>query len=340
MKRIGDRLSNLEIELDLSQNSPVEFNSWDKFVTDWATVDLGKITSSQQWSATASANLSTNNKFIGSDKTTSTGVAANKNGKADINQTENSNSLTDYAEKNNSSELSTTIGPSTNINFTDKYETSLNLLLSRMKLSGTLARKSIILRQEGAFGLDLSGNTSVSVDFIHTGEYAAPIFVYKFSKFYDDKGDIVPAGNLQPKKTMWIFPNITADITGSIKYKYLYRHVKIHSARHLPEARQNVKFFYGEVGYKKDVPAVQAESINLVSQEDFKPVTFKIGYGTTATFLSWGEKGNDINFESAKDAASFLEWILQTAASSKQYGSIIGLPSTFPADLRVIKFQN
>jgi len=318
LKRIGDRISNLEMSLTLDSKNDIEFMMWDKLVTDRVTVDLGKVTSSQEWSVTGNVNAS-----VSSEKNNST------NSNTNVDGVENDTS--------NNEKISKSIGPSANANFKDKYESSIDLLISRIKLSGTLSKDNISLKQEGAFGIDLSGNTSVSVEYNYKGDYAKPIFVFKTPKYYNSVTPI-HADKLIKNKIMWIFPNVTRTTVGEMKYKYFYRHVKRFSSKHIPESRQRASYFYGEVGHTDDIPALHFE---LISPKDFKPVTYRIGFKENAkiVFLKWD---NDIiNFETSKEAALFLEYLINLTKTSNDYSSTFNIFSNNEVQKCIlIKHQN
>jgi hypothetical protein len=340
--RIADRLLNLEMSVNLPSSSLLKFNSWDKFVTDWVTVDLGKVTSSQQWSATANVNASLTEKITNTNKLNTEQSLGTKSGKADISQTETTGSEKKTNDGTEVNETSSTLGPSANLNITDKYETSLNLLLSRMKLSGTLSKEKMTLRQEGAFGVDLSGNTSISVEYIYNGEYATPISVFKIPNYYTT-GTAIPAATITKNKIMWIFPNISSTVTGTIQYKYLYRYVRKWSKKHIPEARQRVYNYYGEVGYgdSKDDGYIPPISFDLIKAEDLKPVTYRVGTGSGLAFqyLNWDNE--IINFETAIEAANFMEYIINLSKTTKAYGAITNTPTSHDfSSYRIIKYQN
>ncbi|MBA9078787.1 hypothetical protein [Rufibacter quisquiliarum] len=335
--RIADRLTNLEVSLDLPDSGNIEFNSWDKFVTDWVTVDLGKVTSSQQWSATANVSASTSAKTYGSNKSTLSNTIATKSGKSDIGLTENSDLNNSGGEILKGNEHSTSIGPSASLNLTDKYETNINLLLSRMKLSGTISKSSIVLRQEGAFGVDLSGNTSVSVQYNFNGDYADPITIFKVPDYYKAT-EAIPVASLLKNTAKWFFPNITEPVPGYLKYKYLYRHVNKNTVKHIPEARQSVTFFYGEIGQTSEIPPLK---IDLIKPEDFKPITYRIGLetGGTIQYLKWDDE--IINFETASEAASFVEYLINLSKTNNTYGTIKPAPTaTQINNIKVKKYQN
>ncbi|KAA5547515.1 hypothetical protein [Adhaeribacter rhizoryzae] len=338
--RIGDRLTNLEISLTLDGTHPIEFNSWDKFVSDWVTVDLGKVTSSQQWSATANISATAGSKKTDSDKNTITNAIATKTGKADINQTENNNSSGTGAENVNGNEFSSSIGPSANLNFIDKYESSLNLLMSRMKFSGTLGRRDMVLRQEGGFGIDLSGNTSVSVELNYTGGYASPIYVFKVQDYYNAAGNPNLLSALKKEIILWYFPDIKNTLSGFLRFKYLYRHVKPGSPKHIPEARQSVLYKYGEVGYDPKYSSPQL--VELIRPEDFKPITYRIRFLHTGNMveLQWNNK--IINFEKAEEAAAFIEYLISLGSTAApNYSSLTPSPSGVNLkDFQIIKIQN
>nr|GEZ86993.1 hypothetical protein [Tanacetum cinerariifolium] len=66
----ADRISLLELYVDIAteDTAKVVFNDWDKFVSVYGTVDLGQVTSAQNWSATA--NLSANLASVSTGKNT------------------------------------------------------------------------------------------------------------------------------------------------------------------------------------------------------------------------------------------------------------------------------
>lgn len=344
--RIGDRVSNLEVSVNIPNTNNMKFNSWDKFVTDYVTVDLGKVASSQQWSATGTISYNAGAELANSEKSTTGNSTGTKTGKADIGQSELTDGTTGGSEKNKGGKISAGIGGSASVNYTDKYETNLNLHLQRMKLSGTLSQQKMTLRQEGAFGIDLSGNTAVSVDISFNGNFAAPISVFKINSYYDKTtGAAMPATSISKNSTMWIFPDISADVIATLQYKYLYRYVRPSSKKYIPEARQRVKHYYGEVGYRTDAQAGDpdvAVNVTLIKPADFKPITYKVGTtngGGATTFIQWDSE--DVNFETASEAAAFLEYLTTLCRTTQTYGTISGIPANNTlTGFRVIKNQN
>jgi hypothetical protein len=341
INRTADRLANLEMTVSLPDGKNFIFNSWNNFVTDRVAVDLGKVTSSQQWSATANVSGTITGKLTEGNKLSNSSNVATKTGKADIGQQESSGSNTAGDETTTGKERSTSIGPSASLNFVDKYETSINLLLSRIKLSGTLSSQAMTLRQEGAFDTDLSGNTSIAVEYAYQGAYAAPIYVLKIAKYYNEEVAI-PTADLKKSRIMWLFPNFSETIEGTIQYKYLYRYVRKGSKKHLPEARQRVYNFYGEVGYgqKDDDGYIAPLKIALVKPEDMKPATYRIYNGANPAVPI--QVDNAIaEFETAQEAAAFLEYLNSISKTTNLFTNITDLPADNNISLaRIIKHQH
>ena len=193
----------------------------------------------------------------------------------------------------------------------------------------------------GVLILWILSNTSISVEYTFNGDYAVPISIFKVPQYYNS-GTPIPAAIIAKNKVMWIYPNITSSVSGTIQYKYLYRHVRNASKKHIPEARQRVYNYYGEVGFDDvDDESSKPVSIELVKQEDLKPVTYRIGTGSVAgiQYLNWDNE--IINFETPIDAANFLEYIISLSKTTRTYGTITNIPSNNDlSGFRIIKYQN
>ncbi|WP_139921191.1 hypothetical protein [Hymenobacter sp. DG01] len=284
----ADRISLLEFYLDIKDSSLV-FNDWDRYVSVYGSVDLGKVTSAQNWSATANLSAtaasgltikdtrSSSNLFNSlfsdsqTDKNTTTVTGTTNNGNSlngvtSGNTTSNSTGAeaTGVATSSNSLQhggntggentatSSFNLGPSVSATVGDRYETAQNLIFQRLALAGRLHEDSLFLRQEGAQGIDLSANTAVSVEYRTKAPWASPLRVDKFDKLFDKDSKPLLEGKLEPSFMFLLYPDVKKDVTGKFRYKYIYREVA-KGSRHLPEARQKVKFQYGEVGFKADL---------------------------------------------------------------------------------------
>ncbi|RIV27363.1 hypothetical protein DYU11_03355 [Fibrisoma montanum] len=313
LNKKGDRVDYLELEVDLAQNSKASFDSWDKFVTDYLTLNLGKVTSSQQWNATLNVNAGGGSTISltggGTTEDSDTGkdvrVANLVEGTAPQTQTvtaTNEQSTLDKSTTNNSRVTGSNLqlGAGGSVGFTDKLETALDLSSRVIKLSGTLAENKLILRQESGQGFDLSGNVVVSVDYALSDDWAQPVRFTKYKSLFDDTGKPLAIADLKIDYFTVIYPNIQADITGTLTYNFIYRQVE-KGSKHLPEARHKARYIYGIV---KPDSAHPAQEI-LVRKSDIVPKKYKIGDNTHYIVANTEE----LQFETAQEALAFFHYL-------------------------------
>ena len=320
----GERINYLDITFGTESNN-IEFNSWDKYVTNWATIDLGKVSAAQTWNATL--NL-TNSATL-----TSTGT----NTELLENTTSNSSSLTN-AEKTTQSQTgdatkgantavlgsgaTLTTGGNAGISYNDKFETSQNLSNRILAFSGLLKPKSLAITQESGAGIDLSGTYNVGVEIIFTGDFAKLIF-NRFEKLYSNRS-AVPEATLTLTSSTVFYPDVTENIIAHIRYKYLYRKITAGSA-HLPEARQKVTYYYGELGYPKVEEKYDAEyyksqknkgipatEVVLIKKDEFKPITFRI-MNASGNVLNFDN--TPLQFETLDDATKCMQYLIDILGS-------------------------
>jgi len=314
---LGDRVSYLELSLRLAPSSHAIFNSWDKYVTDKITLNLGKVSSAQNWNASLSLSAkgvaetslsgSNTNEDFNSDKNSNTTTLINTgSGTSNTNATNYELLSTDKGVGTNTKSLKASgeLGGNATIGFSDKYETSLDLSSQILKLSGTLSENRILLRQEGGPGIDLSGNIVVSVEYSITDDWAAPIQFLKAANLYTANVPN-PLGSISTSYLTVIFPDIKNNIKGELDYSFLYRQVN-KGNKHLPEARQKVKYRYGYVPYS-DNTVINKNVIDLVKTQDIRPKCYVLKLTVGGANLALN--GQDMRFESIAEAGVFLTYI-------------------------------
>lgn len=307
----GDRLSSLNLKMTIADNLPGKFDSWDKYVSDHLTLNLGKVSSAQQWSANVSVaaqvnlatSLSGSNINTGPDTTNQIVVVSPADAAGNTNTTTGTNSLSNSSTNGTGSTKGLQLGGSAGLSYTDSYNTSLDLSSQILKLSGTLGEKKMQLRQEGGPGIDLNGNVVVSVQYELTDDWAKPVHFVKFEKLYDDKHEPLMINKLNIGELTVIFPDLQQDITGTLDYDFLYRQV-IRGNRHIPEARQKVKFWSGEVPSEEN-EILEKKPMVLVRKADVRPKEYSLVSGS----LTLNLKGQPLLFESADDALAFLHYL-------------------------------
>ena len=314
---LGDRISFLELSVQLAPSTNAIFNSWDKYVTDKITLNLGKVSSAQNWNASlslsakgvAETSLSGSNttEDFNSDKNSNTTTLVNT-GSGNSNTNANSYELlsTDKGVGSNTKSLKASgeLGGNATVGFSDKYETSLDLSSQILKLSGTLAENKILLRQEGGPGIDLSGNIVVSVEYAITDDWAPPVQFIKAGNLYN-AGVPNPLGSMTTSFLTVIFPDIKNNVKGELDYSFLYRQVN-KGNKHLPEARQKVKYRYGNVPYS-DNSVINKSLVDLVKTQDIRPKAYVLRLVGGSVNLALN--GREIKFETTAEAAIFLTYV-------------------------------
>ncbi|MGC4100379.1 hypothetical protein [Ferruginibacter sp.] len=314
---LGDRIAYLELNVHLTTASHAVFNSWDRFVSDRLTLNLGKVSSAQNWNASLSlaAKGSGETSFTGSNTTEGTSSNTSNGTVTLVNTGESGSSTTGNGfqlvssdkgtdNKTNGTKASAELGGNATVGFTDKYETSLDLTSQILKLSGTLAPDKILLRQEGGPGIDLSGNVVVSIEYALTDDWASPVQFTKYKELYN-AGTHTPlaAAGLTPKFLTVIFPDIINDISGELNYSFLYRQVN-HGNRHLPEARQKVTYRHGNVPFNQNIVTNKVPA-PLIIANDVRPKVFQIAQGVNKLRVN----SIELKFETVTEAAAFLHYI-------------------------------
>ncbi|MEM6359389.1 MAG: hypothetical protein AAF731_04820 [Bacteroidota bacterium] len=313
---LGDRISYLELGLKLSNENKATFNSWDKYVTDKITLNLGKVSSAQNWNASISASakgsgtvsLTGSNSREENISTTESSSILLNTGNDNTNTTsyELASGNNNTGSRANSFSSSGELGGSATIGFTDTYQTSLDLNSEILKLSGTLAEKNMLLRQEGGPGIDLSGNIVVSVEYKLKDNWAPPIKFSKPGKLYDKSGKPKQPSIIESSFLLVIYPDIKEDIKGELEYKFLYRQVN-KGNRHLPEARHKVTYYHGDVQSNENSLFKDNDGlVNLVSVEDIRPKGYIIQSKNTGKLQLNNE---ELKFESISEAANFLVYL-------------------------------
>ncbi|WP_298319286.1 hypothetical protein [uncultured Aquimarina sp.] len=313
---LGDRVSFLELGLKLPKGDGTIFNSWDKYVTDKVTLNLGNVSSAQNWNASVSASAKGTGvvSLIGSNSKTEN-LNSTESNSILLNTGNNNTDTTSYqivsddnnADTNTNSISSTgELGGSATIGYTDTYQTSLILSSEVLKLSGTLSEKNVLLRQEGGPGIDLSGNIVVSVEYKLDEDWAIPIKFNKLSKLYNDSGKPNKPTDITNDFLMVLFPDLKKDVNGELEYKFLYRQVN-KGNRHIPEARQKVTYYHGDVKSNENYLLKDNKGlITLVKKEEVRPKGYLINLKKSGNIKLNKE---ELKFETISEAINFLAYL-------------------------------
>ncbi|PIF45485.1 hypothetical protein CLU96_2491 [Chryseobacterium sp. 52] len=329
---MGDRVSYLELSLNIPKGEKSIFNSWDKYVTDKLTLNLGKVTSAQNWNASVNVSAKGNAEVSLKGSNTSEDFSSGKEASTILVNTGTGTNTNNYevlstdkdtGSKSNSAKLGAELGGSGTIGYTDKYESSLDLSSQILKLSGTLSENKMVLRQESGPGIDLGGNIVVSIEYSLTDDWAVPVQFSKIGNLYAKSGLPNSVENLSKSYFMVFFPDIKESIKGKLDYTFLYRQV-LKGNKHIPEARQKVKYKYGKVESKDNELLKKAGykdgNIDLIRPQDIRPKAYVIRKGGSEANL--GLTGNELKFETAFEAAAFLSYIKDLSLNTMPFNNL------------------
>lgn len=334
---LTDRIAEIQYGICLSDTAPVIFNTWDSFESKYGIIDLGKVSSSQglelkatiNAKAGATANLSSSDvsDLSKTDGSSTQTAASASSSPSTTSSTTTGNTSKTTGTTGNTTTSSFEVGPSADATYNTKYESSKQLTNRLLTFNGVLHEKTMIFTQKGEQSYDVEGNSSVVVECKTSAEWAKPIIVTKFKKFYTGKDQQpMPLTDLKPEKILVLFPDIKDDVVGQVQYRFTYRRVK-GGSQNVSEARQRVEYVYGEVGYElptnttdtKKSTETQANSpstkaantkvgsktITLLKKKDFRPTTYQI----TATKDSLTLDNEVLNFDTPAEALDFLEYL-------------------------------
>ena len=179
----------------------------------------------------------------------------------------------------------------------------------------------------------------VSVEYALTDDWAPPVNFFKVKKLYANNGSPNPVSSISTSFLTLLFPDIQNDITGKIDYTFIYRQVR-KGNKHWPEARHKVKFLCGHVDHNQN-PLVN-RTLNLVKQEDIRPKVYKLERTGAGSFLSFNN--DEMKFESAAEALTFLSYLEDLTLNGMSFGSInlngVGLSNADVSNLIVKTIQS
>lgn len=344
----GDRIVLLEFEYDLT-STDVRFNNWNQLETSYASINLGKATGTQQFGANVSLSAKGNTtissvngntdetleNITGSTSSTDKQVSTGRE-LTGLYSGSSQNQKKDGSNKATTTGVSAELGGSANANYSDTYQTSMDLTNRIIRFSGFLRDKTITVRQEGAYGQDLSGNQNILVEYATSADWAPPITVQKFRSFFSANLPIASRDlEKQMDEMIIIYPDVKTDVRAKLKYKFLYRRIDA-GGRHLPEAKHKVKLLYGQTGYlDTDNPA---QELTAVKKTDFRPKTYTLVSQVGENRLSLLFKDKAIQFETMQEASllyAYLNQLFRVRGDATQF-KLIGTPLSLPSSARAL----
>ena len=289
----GDRIMNLEMNLRLDSTAPFVFADWDAFKSQYLSVNLGSVSSTLNLSM--AAEVAANASGSMTNTRGATGKVVTDNG--ETGNTDGNTAVSGY-----------TLGPKVTGSVGSQYVSSQTLANQFLRFNGILRENGFTIRQDGAPGSDLSGNSEVSITMKYTGKDWLAQSFHRFQKLFDDKG--APAKWDAVTVIVWesFYPDVKQDVAASVDFNFLFRNVTS-GRRHIPESRQRVTHAYGR---SKPTTCV------LLKAADLRPTMFKLVAGNSLLLLD----GTEVVLQDAAAAAQLLTWLRRTSS----------VPSNFTID--------
>lgn len=283
--RIEDLNYSFKMDNHPAVNQEVRFARWNKYVTEYGTLDIGSLEFNQGFTA----NLDVTGK-IGASASTKSVV---KDG-------------------DNTTETGASVGPEVSATGKVGYNRSRkeNQLIKQrfIQLTGTFGERQFSIHQQGTRETELAGNVSVDVTIKFP---PAEVIFTNFSDLYTDKNAINGPDKVKMEHTRYKVPDITmlaTGLTGQLSYSFAVRHIH-KKANTFPESDDRISFITGE----------NSKAILLVKPEELKvPIYFiHVPVGGNMKTLQYDDAGikRAISFTSYSAAAEFRSWLIYTIPS-------------------------
>ena len=281
----ADRITKLNVTLQLPADAPVSFLYCTKMATEFASVDYGKV------NYTNSAGVELN-----------AGLQA-PGGSATANQFDGANMISSLVKT-----LSATNGVNGKLSGSRSFAEEVLLKQRFVAISAFTNGKDLTFLQDGINGIDLTGNivSEIGIDLGKAAGRFTTRIAYKLGNF--KKADTYNAGDsLKVTKSFFLMPDFNGDIKVKLSYTASYRKV-IANDRTITEADDKVWLYKGKVD--------NIDSPVLIKEKDFKPNFWAISIqGVAASYCKIKLRGEaDDNsgillfkdYQSAKDCWDWL----------------------------------
>lgn len=277
-----DRIENLNysFQLDDSLKNLVQFKEWNKYSTEYGSIDIGTL----EYNESFKADFGITGK-----------IGASKSGKK-----------TETAD-NEVYENTYLLGPEVSANIGTGFNNSRkeNQIIKRkyIQLTGTFNDNSFSIHQQGTRETELAGNVSLD---LRIKLPAYEIIISNFSNLYKKNNLANNDTVVNMSLNRYILPDVsilTAGVYGSLDIEYAVRHIK-GNARTYVEFDDRIKYITGknthkETIIKKEDIIIPIYFISLKMEKANKSLTYKDGISNKV-----------IHFTSYEKALSFKSWII------------------------------
>ncbi len=266
-----DRIENLNYSYEISDtlNSDVKFTNWNKYTTEYGTLDIGSL----EYNQTFSANLDVTGK-LGASKS--------------VNELKKT-------DENNSIEKSSTLGPELSANANAGYSRSKkenqSIKNRFIQLTGEFSEKKFSIYQQGTRETELAGNVSIDLTISLPKDER---LITTFIGLNDENNLHNPPDKIKIDINRYYIPdldNLENGVTGVLNYNYVVRHIH-KNAKTFAEFDDKICFITGDktsevtLIEKKDL-IVPLFYIDIYVDNSYRSLTFDDGI--VIQFLTYGE---------------------------------------------------
>ncbi|WP_426330067.1 hypothetical protein [Pedobacter sp. R-06] len=321
----ADRINMIDVTLSLPEGT--KLLSCNRLMTEYQTLEFGKL----NYSNTASASL-TGNAGSGFSSVLTNGGSTNRtlvdaDGNAFKNEGTGStgtNTFSNTSVNGSTNGLSSTTTGSLGLTATGTgSRTFAEEVMLRQRIVGlqaSISKNDLNLFQNGGLGIDLSGNIIADIVF-EIKESPNTERIISFTDLLDIAGKANPADKLKIKDFILIYPGLIKDVEADLKFNGEYRWVK-DGDRTISESDDVVSLISGN-GFTED-------KVNLIPANILKPkmwtISIPVKGGELPLEISLPTVGSSgkIIFNSATEARNFIAWLkasYTTIPESKTLGT-------------------
>lgn len=287
-----DRIENLKynFQLDQSVDPLVKFTKWDKYTTEYGTLDIGTL----EYNRSFSANLDITGK-----------IAANSSSKE-----------SKKIDDNNSTENSTSFGPELSgiakTGYSNSSKENQSIKQRYIQLTGTFGERKFNIHQQGTRETELAGNVSIDLTISLPKD---EVLIASLSNLFDENNLPKPSNQVKLDINRYFVPDINKipnDISGVLSYDYAVRHIE-KKANTFAEFDDKISFITG---------SRQSNEIIIKKQDLIVPVYF-LKISTDGTTLKGLEADRKVlQFLSYEEALEFKTWLLFSISSIPTNGDL------------------
>jgi hypothetical protein len=286
-----DRIEDLkyDFEIDNSIDPMVKFIKWDKYTTEYGTLDIGTL----EYNRSFSASLDITGKIAAN-----TSLKENKK-----------------IDDNNSTESSTSFGPelsgTAKTGYSNSSKENQSIKQRYIQLTGAFGERKFNIHQQGTRETELAGNVSIDLTISLPKDEA---FIASLSNLFDESNLPKPSSQVKLDINRYYIPDVNKiknDITGDLSYEYAVRHIE-KKANTFAEFDDKISFITG---------SKKSNQIIIKKQDLIVPIYFlKVPISNVSKELK--VDGKVLQFLSYDEALEFKTWLLFSINSIPTNGDL------------------